>query len=533
MAPILLSAYDAKRCARRVHNEWDPSIERTEEWVPSSGLQVRLDAGLAHQERIVAQLKADLPAGTWVDLSGSFNPRDTVAAMDAGIPVILGGRLPNDPVGGRKGAPDLLLRIEGGYVAGEIKGHKITQRSTAGTLLRSSFSAPTEIESLEGATAKTSYRIDDYLQVAHYQRMLEAAGHASPGPIRAFVIGTDLHDDQPFLTWLRLDEPFFETYSRSAGRKKRTAMERYDHEQSFRLKVATASAAGEPALVQPIFTEECDGCPWYDYCLALTGPDVASANITSGRLSRREYSALTALGVQTLDDLVALDVESPGFQERYLPEVTHVTDPLGRLASARRRARMSRDGRDIERSTEGAIEVPRADVEIDFDIEWDPQNQVYLWGALIDGDYVSFVSWREDPDDFRLATEFADWLRGIIADAESAGRTVAVYHYTGAEPDQLKRVLGADEVADLLPHFVDLYPLVKENYFGLSGLGIKHIAPYFGFAWRDDEPGGLQSQVWLIEARDNSEDARQRILDYNEDDVRATAALRAGLAGEV
>ena len=40
------------------------------------------------------------------------------------------------------------------------------------------------------------------------------------------------------LVWLDLAAPTFETYSRSRGTAKRTAMERYDHEQGFRLKVA-------------------------------------------------------------------------------------------------------------------------------------------------------------------------------------------------------------------------------------------------------------------------------------------------------
>ena len=60
------------------------------------------------------------------------------------------------------------------------------------------------------------------------------------------------------------------------------------------------------------------------------------------------------------------------------------------------------------------------------------------------------------------------------------------------------------------------------------------MAPAFGFDWRDEDPGGLQSQLWLIEARQTSVDetrdaGRARILTYNEDDVRATAAIRNGL----
>ena len=40
-------------------------------------------------------------------------------------------------------------------------------------------------------------------------------------------------------------------------------------------------------------------------------------------------------------------------------------------------------GETLRRTTHGPIDVPQADVEIDFDIEWDTSNHVYLWGALL------------------------------------------------------------------------------------------------------------------------------------------------------
>jgi predicted RecB family nuclease len=111
---------------------------------------------------------------------------------------------------------------------------------------------------------------------------------------------------------------------------------------------------------------------------------------------------------------------------------------------------------------------------------------------------------------------------------------VRVYHYSHAEVDRLTKV--ASGLDDLLPLFVDLLPIVRANYFGVDGLGIKKVAPAFGFEWRDESPSGLQSQLWLEDARHGSGDAaaaaRTRLLAYNEDDVRATAVLRDGLARE-
>lgn len=52
-----------------------------------------------------------------------------------------------------------------------------------------------------------------------------------------------------------------------------------------------------------------------------------------------------------------------------------------------------------------------------------------------------------------------------------------------------------------------------------------------GFRWRDEEPGGLASIMWFTQAVTDEdptvrEAARVRVLQYNEDDVRATLALR-------
>ena len=40
---LLLTGHDAKRCARRIHNEWDPSVEQVRWEVPPE-----LQIGRAH-----------------------------------------------------------------------------------------------------------------------------------------------------------------------------------------------------------------------------------------------------------------------------------------------------------------------------------------------------------------------------------------------------------------------------------------------------------------------------------------------------
>jgi hypothetical protein len=519
---VLLGAHDVKRCARRIHNEWDPTLQ-TEPWEVPAALQLLFDQGNRFQDEVFAELLTACCEA--IDLADG-GPKQvivgaTLGAMDAGLPLILNGWLPDDLIGGRKGRPDLLIHVgDGRYIPGKVKNHLVTCTRKKGELTFSLPGAPGEPLTQTGRTTRD--RIDDALQLAHYWRMLETLGRTPQHPT-GIVIGTDR-----VLAWLDLERPAFTTFSRSSGTAKRSALQRYDHEHGFRHRVATAAAGREQALVLPIFVDECDSCPWYEYCRSITDADVASAHITKGRLSVREWQALSAAGITTVQEMATLDTSDEAFQQRYLPEVAHHKDALRRLSKAVRRARMVRDGLVLERVTAGPIEVPSADVEIDLDIEWDPAEQVYLWGCLMDGRYYAHVTFEEMTESVGLADDFAQWLRRHIAMAERQGKTALIYHYSPAETTWLRRLLG-DASSDLLDHCVDLFPIVKRHFFGLQGLGIKQVAPAFGFRWHDEEPGGLQSQVWLQQARLGDRHSQERILRYNEDDVRATAAVRAGL----
>jgi predicted RecB family nuclease len=56
------------------------------------------------------------------------------------------------------------------------------------------------------------------------------------------------------------------------------------------------------------------------------------------------------------------------------------------------------------------------------------------------------------------------------------------------------------------------------------------LAKYLGFIWRDTHPSGAASIEWFhrwVESGDLA--IKQRILDYNEDDCRATRVLLDGI----
>ncbi|MGL4832534.1 MAG: TM0106 family RecB-like putative nuclease, partial [Propionibacteriaceae bacterium] len=170
-------------------------------------------------------------------------------------------------------------------------------------------------------------------------------------------------------------------------------------------------------------------------------------------------------------------------------------------------------------------------------------DRVYLWGFLLTDrtantqEFVEFSRFAElhDHDELELAAHAMAWLQ----EQAEQHPDLRVYHYSDYETVRIRRLAARSDadslqwaVSWLREGFVDLFTIVKDNYFGTHGLGLKVIASNgAGFHWRDNDPGGLNSQTWFDEALNSPTEeercaATRRVLEYNEDDVRATWALR-------
>ncbi len=562
-AHILLDAYAAKRCPVRVQNNYSPLVP-TLKWVPAPEIQARLDAGLAFERKVFEELSALHPAAVTVDsqLAKVDAIRATVEAMESGAPLVLGGWLPDDPAGGRTGRPDLLIRVAGGYLPADVKHHATVEPRKTTTAIMSALASPDQRCEVSGWTA-TSHRYEDGMQLAHYTRMLQACGH-HPGPklLWGAVLGTsavavtDSEGAGLVLVWHDLQEPLFWTFSRSQGKKRRSLLERYDHEQAFRLKVAqnacriTGSDDDPAPLVEPIGQDECSTCPYGQWCAEQMGSEDPSAAITIGRLGTREWLTLRGMGVTTTEALSTVDPDDPTFFDEYVVEVTHLSpeNARKRLAAAVERAEMTCRGVDLKRTGDGPIAVPVADVEIDVDVEYDLNNRVYMWGVRVrrgtdksSARYISdFTDWEplDERAERALASRFVAWLRAQRTAAEAAGETLRAFHWSHPEWSKLHSILGTAEVDDLTNPdtgvFVDVEKVFKAHFTSLRGSGIKKVAPLFGFGWRVDDPGGAVSQTYLAKVHTSTDAndvaaAKQWLLSYNEDDTAAMAAIRDGM----
>ena len=559
---IILDAYAARTCAVKTWNRFAPGVERP---VADESLRESFAGGISFSDQVLAALLTEY-AGEVADLrplrdrSASSQEDACLRALSAGIPVVIAGLLPLDFAGHRSGRADLWVRgadrPDGtpGYHPVVIARRLVTEKRQSGrqpwSVQASDLTAPAPAaaRTIDSRAIKTQ-RDGVLLQIAHYWRLLESAGHAAPGTPTAGIIGTDDYHEQGHhsITWIDLTSPIIRTFSRSSetGWALRSVLERYDHEHDFRVKVAENALADETPIVTPIRNRECDSCDWWEVCKPQLGEDDLSVRIDKAPLDIREISALRALGIRTLTDLAGIDLER--LKPRYLPEVRHRQAAEQRLEVATHRARLMVESVDLERLTTGPIEVPRADIEIDFDIETAADERVYLWGFLVNdtrsGDppqFVQFSAWTDldRAAEIELARRAVGWLRSLTEGPAS----VRVYHYSAYEVvrmHQLAQVSGDPLLAwganYAATEFCDLFLTMKDHWFGTRGLGLKVVATVgAGFEWRDTEPGGLNSQAWFDEACHSPSPeirmaARQRVLDYNEDDVRATWQLREWL----
>jgi predicted RecB family nuclease len=177
-----------------------------------------------------------------------------------------------------------------------------------------------------------------------------------------------------------------------------------------------------------------------------------------------------------------------------------------------------------------------------FDIEVDPMRDVcYLHGFVErsnrDNATEIFVStFADEPTPEAERKAFAEAWTNL-----QQRRPCAIYYYSKYERTIYRKlarkypgICTPEEVEDLFDpeHAVDLYNDVvkKATEWPTWDFSIKSHAKYLGFSWRDTHPSGAASIEWFHRWVKTGDSAiRQRVLDYNEDDCRATRVLRDAL----
>lgn len=546
----------AARCAFRTvleHDELSPSPVRGE---PDDTVQRRFDAASLHRLD-VAEALLELHGHRAVDAGlDETATRDALASSDTDV--VVRPRLPRDDRQRRHGAPSLLVaeRVDGAvsWRPVDVHNHFVTADGTK-RFLASSLTYP----ALRDAVANEGRRLRkggawrrDLLRLAHHHRMLEAMGVASGAPALAGII-----DRSSTLWWLRLDEPLDARGS---------ALAQYDARFAERVALVEATEArnADPTLSRPgsaWWHRECESCPFGAAChdeLAAID-DVSLVRFTDAT----EQELLRDNGVLTRRQLASLDLGDVARGRATADEPSDATTSSAVAVGRRlkdadrlvRRARVEVAGTVLRLVGADRLDARRADVEIDFDME-SYDNATYLWGTvvttrvptpgIVEG-YRPFVEWGELSAlaEGRIFVAFFDWLADTVRIAAAAGRTVGIYcFWEHAELGQMRRAMNSgvpglptpDSIESVLgAPLVDLHQVVTSQIQTAGPAGLKVVAGAAGFVWRDGDPSGEASMGWYESAVGSdaaaAAAARRRLLEYNEDDCRATRALRDWLEG--
>ena len=559
-------AYLAQRCPVAAQLAFDSSLEVLPA-ATTEAERARIDAGTEFERRMfesIATIHGDAVVVVEMNDTRDRLQAATVSAMVSGASIVLGGWLPDDVEARRTGRPDILLRFDSGWLPIDVKHHGAVIASDLGSERRTGLSDlwPDKAQVMPGVALSERARSDS-LQLAHYWRLLEACGLAANAPVGGIVASDG------YVWWIDLAEPRWK-------RRSLSALDLYDREFQLRLGVISRQLErnDDPnvnPLVIPLRKTECKSCKWQQVC----GEELAEGDSVSllPGVSWPNALRLIQQGVKTRKDLARLDWNTAWLMHGDVSGSTHVdvveilkaseqanpSTELSHFLGRQKKVRLDRlaalnmtavgdlvqlDGHtgalsrvkvgylpgliDQSRAAvagqaflargKDAIEVPRADVEVDVDME-SCEGRVYLWGTWTRRDastsgnagYRPFFSWAPLDSDLEVEvfSQFWDWLLQTRNSTVESGGTFAAYCYSSAENTQMRRIVdqsasgpNRNDVEEFIAssEWVDLHAVVKDQVVTGAGFGLKEIAPIAGFHWRDEDPGGDQSTVWYERA---------------------------------
>lgn len=490
--------YDYIKCPHRVWRDvYGPQKEKDQESNPF--VELLWEKGVKHEENIIRKI------GDYLDLSeGELSERNqrTLEALNNGIELIYQGVIQS---GNLLGIPDLLQKQpDGSYIAIDIK----SGRGLEGV----------EDEDEDLSEPKKHYAV----QLCLYNQVLRELGFSN------HFQGKIIDIDEKIVLY-KLDEQI-------SPRNKQTFVEYYQE-----IKTEVEKLIANQAQNSPANSSSCKLCPWYNSCQKwVEKQDDMSRVFYVGRSVRDKL--FSDLDITTSHDLCELDLDSilSLKKEAQKDGDKDFLKGLGDKSISKMITRARILNQTKRPVLYERIEFPRVDYELFFDIEDDPtQDFVYLHGVYERNNatgqerFVDFTA-KEIPAE----AEKEAWVNFWQYIHSLPENNFAVYYYSPHEKSTYKRmqkkypdVISEEEVADFFenPNVIDLYNdvVLKKTDWPVGSYGIKSLAVYCGFHWRDETPSGALSIQWFneyIETKD--EDILKRILEYNEDDCKATMVVK-------
>lgn len=486
--------YDYIQCPHRIwRDHFGPQEERIQETNPF--VKLLWDKGIQHEKKVIAAI------GQYVDLgTGSLEERfqKTLSAMKSGVPLIYQGVVKD---GVLLGIPDLLKRLDdGNYIPIDIKSGR-------------GMEGIEENDEDEGKPKK-HYAV----QLCLYAEVLQKLGFAK--------------ENQGIVIDITGREIFYNLNLPQGARKSETWWDLYEDTKKTVQLILENRLQNKPALAGV-----CKLCHWYNSCKKWCKESHDLTNIFYLGRSKRDVINHD-LGVERLEQFRAISnfdeiLERKKDDKSFLNGIGEKT-----LEKLIRRSKILFTKEPVIYQ---AFDLPKSNLELFFDIESDPtQDFVYLHGVYERHSgkerFIYFLAKENTRDAEKKAwQEFWNYVRSL------PDPDYAVYYYSPYERTTYRKmrelypdVISAEELENFFqrPLTLDLYQdaIFKYTDWPLSSYSIKDIATFLGFKWRDETPSGALSIQWYNEYLQKKDPALlKRILEYNEDDCKATLVLKDGL----
>jgi uncharacterized protein len=301
----------------------------------------------------------------------------------------------------------------------------------------------------------------------------------------------------------------------AAGRTLEFAIAEAEPEFFEALAAILKICAGEKP--DAFFTSACKDSPWFAACKAEAEKSDDPSLLY--KLYKNEWKRLHRAGYVTVAQIAAASPDELHAKVIGVPD--HRLDKLRLQAKSLVSKKVIR----IEKA-----DLPIAQTEIFFDVEGDPLLGLeYLFGFLVRKHgtvrYEKFLA--ERPED-----EGQAWLAMCDFIERYAG--TPIYHYGFYELEVVRRLSAKYGISKLAADaldpagMIDLVRVVQRTtIFPLRFYSLKDIAKFLGFSWRATDASGANSVLWFQNWLETGDRAiLNKIVDYNEDDVRATLFLK-------
>ena len=279
-------------------------------------------------------------------------------------------------------------------------------------------------------------------------------------------------------------------------------------------------------------TNESKNSPWFKVALkeAEEKQDIALIY----KLDSRGLKALRKEGVKTLQEMITANLDK-------LPKIPYAS--LETLQRAQLQAKALLEKKII--SIGKLDKLHETPLKFYFDIEGDTLLGIdYLFGIWVSGDEKHLYAKAENVRFFEDGKYFVYFLAKQPEEEKAMWQAFlkwvallpeeyTVYHYANYEKTHLETLVDEYGSSSTLERFqtklVDLQTVVeKAIIFPLYFYSIKDIAKssFLNFKWRHQKAGGSQSILWYKQwLETGKEEILEDIINYNEDDVRATEHL--------